>query len=202
MLCIVWLGSSVGNLSHEDTVDFFKHVVHTLGSNCQLLVCMDMWKNPEILRSAYHDKQGATERFIKHGMQNALGCIGYPIAEDSVNSWAYEVEINKALRRVEMYVNFAQGLNLPEHEIEIRPGEKVLVEFSTKFTAEDIKNIATKACFQVYASWGNDSYYTCQMLLPGRQALVQCWNETDMFFGGISNWSAKPIELRHPYLFY
>ena len=79
-----------------------------------------MWKNPETLYSAYHDKKGVTERFIKHGMQKALSFIGYAADEDSVNSWLYEVEINKLLRRVEMYISFPKGLKLDKQQIEIR----------------------------------------------------------------------------------
>ncbi|KAH9315723.1 hypothetical protein KI387_024350 [Taxus chinensis] len=201
-LCIAWLGSSVGNLTKENAVHFFKDVLKAAGSTCQLLVCVDMWKNPETLYSAYHDNMGVTERFIKHGMQNALSCIGYASDEDSVQSWIYEVEINKLLRRVEMYIKFPQGLNLDKHQIQIRPGERILVEFSTKYSVDDIKQVATKACCQVYRSWGDSSYYTCQMFLPVSHGLVQCWRDTDKLFEGISDWNSKPIDLRHPYLFY
>ena len=41
-LCITWLGSSVGILSKEDAVEFFKNVISTVGSTCQLLICMGM----------------------------------------------------------------------------------------------------------------------------------------------------------------
>eukprot|EP01018_Ginkgo_biloba_P029340 Gb_06303 [translate_table: standard] len=201
-LCIAWFGSSVGNLTHKKTVDFFKDVTVAAGSNCQLLVCMDMWKKPEILHSAYHDKQGVCERFAKNGLQNALSSIGYPPTREIVDSWTYEVQINMALTRVEMYVTFTESLNLEEHHIEIRPGEKVMVGFGTKYSVEDLRLIASRACLQVHASWGDHSFYTCQMLLPARQALLQCWNDTDTLFGGISDWTSKPIDLRHPFLFY
>ncbi|GLJ34566.1 hypothetical protein SUGI_0695270 [Cryptomeria japonica] len=64
----LWLGSNVGNLTREDAVKNFKDVLKVVGFTSQLLVSMDMWRNPETLYSAYHDKKGETERFIKHGM--------------------------------------------------------------------------------------------------------------------------------------
>ncbi|KAH9316911.1 hypothetical protein KI387_018680, partial [Taxus chinensis] len=201
-LCIAWLGSSVSSLTKENVPEFFKDVLKVAGSTCQLLVCMDMWKSAETLYSEYHDNKGVTEYFIKHGMKNALSCIGYAPDEDSVQSWSYEVEINKLLRRVEMYITFPQGLNLDKHQIQIRPGESILVEFSTKYCVNDIKQVATKACCQVYRSWGESSYYTCQMFLPASHGLVQCWRDTDKLFEGILDWNSKPIDLRHPYLFY
>ncbi|GLJ39975.1 hypothetical protein SUGI_0817810 [Cryptomeria japonica] len=201
-LCIAWLGSSVGNLTKEDAAEFFKDIFKAVGFTCQLLVCIDMWKNPETLYSAYHDKKGVTERFIKHGVQKALSCIGYEPDEDSVKSWCYDVEINKLLRRVEMYISFPQGLNLDKHQIQIRPRERILVEFSTKYSVDDIKLVATKACCQLHRCWGDSSYYTCQIFLPVSHALVQCWRDTDNLFAGILDWNSKPIDLRHPYIFY
>eukprot|EP01018_Ginkgo_biloba_P029349 Gb_35491 [translate_table: standard] len=163
-LCIAFIGNTVGNLSRDDTVDFFKNVIRIVGPNCQLLVGMDMWKSPEILYPAYHDEQGVFERFVKNGMKNALSCIGYlPMNRESVDSFcSFEVQINTVLGRVELYVVFPQ-----------RPGEKVLMEFSTKFTNEDIERIANDACLQVYASWGDALYYTFQMLLPAKHDLLQ-----------------------------
>ncbi|GLJ39980.1 hypothetical protein SUGI_0817940 [Cryptomeria japonica] len=201
-LCLVWLGSSVGNLTREDAVKIFKDVFEAVGFTCQLLVSMDMWRNPETLYSAYNDKKGVTERFIKHSMQKALSCIGYAPDEDSVQSWCYDVEINKLLRRVEMYISFPQGLTLNKHQIQIRPRERILVEFSTKYSADDIKFVATKAYCQVPRCWGDRSDYTCQIFLPVSHALVQCWRDTDKLFAGILDWNSKPIDLRHPYIFY
>eukprot|EP01018_Ginkgo_biloba_P029344 Gb_20905 [translate_table: standard] len=174
-LCIAFIGNTVGNLSRDDTVDFFKNVIRIVGPNCQLLVGMDMWKSPEILYPAYHDKQGLWERFAKNGMKNALSCIGYlPINGESVDSFcSFEVEINSVLGRVELYVAFPRGLNLPKYQLQIGPGEKVLMIFSTKFTNEVIERIANDARLQVYASWGDASYYTCQMLLPAQHELPQ-----------------------------
>ncbi|KAH9306445.1 hypothetical protein KI387_010849, partial [Taxus chinensis] len=97
-----------------------------------------MWKNPATLYSAYHDNKGVIERFVKNGMQNALSCIGYVPDEEFMQSWRYEVEINRLLRRVEMYITFPQDL-----------GRKILVVFSTKYSVDDINEVANKACWQI-----------------------------------------------------
>eukprot|EP01018_Ginkgo_biloba_P029346 Gb_20904 [translate_table: standard] len=125
-LCIAWLGNTVGNLSRDDTVDFFKNVIRIVGPNCQLLVGMDMWKSLEILYPAYHDKQGVCERFVKNGMKNALSCIGYlPMNGESVDSFcSFDIEINTVLKRVESYVTFPRGLNLPKYQLQIGQGRR------------------------------------------------------------------------------
>ena len=38
ILCIAWLGSSVGNLTNENTFEFLKDIINIVGSTCQLLV--------------------------------------------------------------------------------------------------------------------------------------------------------------------
>ena len=42
ILCIAWLGSSVGSLTIENTIQFFKDIISIVGSTCQLLVSMGM----------------------------------------------------------------------------------------------------------------------------------------------------------------
>ncbi|GLJ19812.1 hypothetical protein SUGI_0358950 [Cryptomeria japonica] len=178
---VVGLEPNAIEFVHADFIKgLHQDVLKAVGFTCQLLVSMDMWRNPETLYSAYHDKKGETECFIKHGMQKALSCIGYAPNEDSVKSWCNDMEIDKLLRRVKMYIFFARGLNLDKHQIQIRPGERVLVP----------------------KCWGDNSDYTCQIFLLVSHELVQCWRYTDNLFAGIMDWNSKPIDLRHPYIFY
>ncbi|KAJ7111124.1 hypothetical protein O6H91_Y569900 [Diphasiastrum complanatum] len=45
MLCILWLGSSIGNLSQTEAISFLKDVTSAVGYRCQLFLCTDMWKD-------------------------------------------------------------------------------------------------------------------------------------------------------------
>ena len=66
----------------------------------QVLLCTDLWKDGEELHAAYHDSQGVTEAFIKNGMVNALKTLGVRDAPSLVNSWRYDVRVNKELQQV------------------------------------------------------------------------------------------------------
>ncbi|KAL2642755.1 hypothetical protein R1flu_010342 [Riccia fluitans] len=147
-ICIVWLGSSVGNYSQEDAIKFFQQTLDAVKTRCRHFLCTDLWKNEEILYAAYHDKHGVTEAFIKNGMRHALHKIGYEASSAEENSWIYE--------RV-------QGVTFYQHGT-IPPG--------------------------------------AQVLLDEFEALTQCWQDTDVLFEGIPDWSSKPIDVRHPFLFY
>ncbi|KAG6541861.1 hypothetical protein Mapa_016689 [Marchantia paleacea] len=200
-LCVVWLGSGVGNFSQEDAIHFFRDALNAVKSRCRLFLCTDMWKKEEILRDAYHDKHGLTEAFIKNGMSHALRILGHEASTAEEHSSVYEVDINKQLKQVEMYLRFPQGFALPKHRIHIRPGERVLMEISRKFTRESIHKMTENAGFHLQSAWHNQ-IYGCQILLDDFEAVTQCWQDTDVLFEGIRDWSLKPIDIRHPFCFY
>eukprot|EP00271_Cylindrocystis_brebissonii_P023482 TRINITY_DN9768_c0_g1_i1.p1 TRINITY_DN9768_c0_g1~~TRINITY_DN9768_c0_g1_i1.p1 ORF type:complete len:709 (-),score=96.75 TRINITY_DN9768_c0_g1_i1:541-2667(-) len=200
-LCILWLGSSVGNLEAKEAVKFFKEVYNAAGSKIQVLLCTDLWKDRAVLYAAYHDKLGVTEMFIKNGVRNALSSLGHQVTDEEADSWVYEVEVNSELRRVEMWVRVPRGLDLPKYGIFVRPGERILMEVSRKFTLGDIQCMAAESGFTVHARWHNQQYGV-QILLPVLEALHTCWADTDHFFSKIADWSSKPIDLRHPFSFY
>eukprot|EP00850_Spirogloea_muscicola_P023678 SM000377S13799 [mRNA] locus=s377:32580:36264:+ [translate_table: standard] len=213
-LCILWLGSSVGNLAANEAIEFFKDAHAAGGSNMQVLLCADMWKSKAILRAAYHDKKGVTEAFIKNGTRNALKCFVPGLTVDDESKWQYEVEVNEDLHMVEMYVRFLDGLDLcSSGGISIGAGERILVEVSRKFSVADLQGLASKSRFVIDAAWRTKQYGmqlearlltttdSLQMLLPVERALQSCWDDTDNCFATL-DWDEKPIDVRHPFCFY
>ena len=85
--------------------------------------------------------------------------------------------------------------------LELRKGEGVLVEISRKFSVRDIEELASQSNFYKQEAWRNKTY-SCQMLYSAQEAFLSCWSDTDAMFDGIKDWSARPIDLRHPFLFY
>lgn len=201
MLCILWLGSSVGNLIEEEAVHFFKEVDVASGPKCQMLLCTDMWKDTAILYAAYHDREGVTELFIKNGVRNALSALGYTATDEDEASWEYEVDVNPKLRRVEMWVRFPRELQLIPGQVVIKENERVLMEVSRKFRVADIERLALQSRFYVHAAWRN-KMYGMQMMLPAEEALRRCWNDSDDLFAKMPDWRRKPIDVRHPFCFY
>lgn len=200
-LCIMWLGSSVGNFTDECAIQFFRDIHAAVGTHSQIFLCADMWKDTAKLYSAYYDKKGVTELFIKNGMRCALALLGHNTTPSEEDAWIYEVVVNEDLRRVEMYLKFTNELLLPEYNIHVRSGERVLVEVSRKFTVGDFNRLANEAGFHIDVAW-RDSMWGMQMLIPFKEALERCWAQTDRFFQDILDWSIKPIDVRHPFKFY
>ncbi|KAH7372604.1 hypothetical protein KP509_17G012500 [Ceratopteris richardii] len=134
-------------------------------------------------------------------MKNALASLGCSLSDKEMSTWEYHVSLNSKLRRVEMWVTFTSGVQIKEHNIHIRPRESVLVEFSRKFSIEDVHELAARSNFYIQRAWRSE-LYGCQVLYSAVQALRSCWDDTDALLNGVADWKSKPIELRHPFLFY
>ncbi|EFJ28475.1 hypothetical protein SELMODRAFT_441187 [Selaginella moellendorffii] len=202
LICILWLGSSIGNLSQSESGDFVGRMLKIVGFRCQFFLCVDLWKDEATLRAAYEDKQGVTGSFIKNGMKHGLELLGHSVSDDEVHEdWEYEVQINSMSRQVEMYVRFLRSLCLVDHDIEISKNERVLVEISRKFTVEDVLQLVSQLGFVCHARWTSKSY-GCFMMLSCEEAAIRCWTDTDKLFKGVGDWMSQPIPYRHPYCFY
>jgi uncharacterized SAM-dependent methyltransferase len=94
-LCVLWLGSSVGNFAEADAAAFLKKLVSVAGKDMQLWLCTDMWKDVETLRRAYDDEQGITRNFIINGMKHALRVLGHADSKaEGEDLFEYRVEVN------------------------------------------------------------------------------------------------------------
>lgn len=107
-LCLLWLGSSVGNFSDAEAAELLVQLAAAAeakagaydadrggggGGGWSLLLCTDLWKHEGALRGAYCEGEGVTEAFIRNGMHHALRSLGHPAAGDD-SLWAYLVEVN------------------------------------------------------------------------------------------------------------
>jgi L-histidine N-alpha-methyltransferase len=63
---ILWLGSSIGNFTHEEATRFLTAVAAEMTPDDRMLVGADMRKDPATLVRAYDDAAGVTARFNKN----------------------------------------------------------------------------------------------------------------------------------------
>lgn len=57
-LCLLWLGSSVGNFGQDAAAAFLVYLAAAAGERMQLLLCTDLWKDEGTLLRAYCDSAG------------------------------------------------------------------------------------------------------------------------------------------------
>jgi dimethylhistidine N-methyltransferase len=200
-MCMLWLGSSVGNFTFPEAADFLAKLKIAAGEDSVLLLCTDLWKNPAVLHLAYDDPKGVTEKFILNGMAHALRSLNHPAAEHAMQSFKYDCVVNEDLRQVEMWVIAKESVENVLPGVNFCAGERILMEISRKFTPQDITGLAKDAGMCVQATWAS-TRYSIQLLLSPKEAFQRCWNDTDALFSHISDWQAQPIGLRHPFGFY
>ncbi|MGB3774636.1 MAG: L-histidine N(alpha)-methyltransferase, partial [Leeuwenhoekiella sp.] len=63
---IMLLGSNIGNLTHEQAVDFLEEIKNAMNDDDLLFMGLDQKKSPDLILSAYKDKNGVTEAFNKN----------------------------------------------------------------------------------------------------------------------------------------
>lgn len=60
---VLFMGSNIGNMNYEASIEFCKEVHSCLHQGDCLLIGFDLKKDPDIILNAYNDKQGITREF-------------------------------------------------------------------------------------------------------------------------------------------
>lgn len=151
-LCMLWLGSSVGNFTFAEAAEFLAKLKTAAGEDSVLLLCTDLWKDPAVLHLAYDDPKGVTREFILNGMRHALRSLDHPAAEHAMQNFEYECIVNTELHQVEMWVKAKESVDRVLPGVDFCAGERILMEISRKFTPQDISGLAKDAGLCVQAS--------------------------------------------------
>jgi L-histidine N-alpha-methyltransferase len=141
-----FLGSTIGNLSIEETLQFLIKLSEIMHSGDILLLGFDMVKSKDILEKAYNDSKKITERFNK----NILNVVNTHIGTDfDVDTFEHIAFYNERYSRIEMHLKATQDLEISSPSIptpiSIKKDETIHTENSYKFTDANIKHLASGA---------------------------------------------------------
>ena len=151
---VVYLGSSIGNLTWLESVELLRRVRATLGPDDTLLLGADLVKPASILIPAYSDSSGVTERFNK----NVLARINRELGADfDLDRFRHLAVWNKRASRVEMHLESAarQSVYIEDLDlmIDFEKGERIHTENSHKYTLEQIKRLLDDSGFALRRAW-------------------------------------------------
>jgi len=146
---ICFFGSTIGNLSHLEAIDFVKQVAAMMKQGDRFILGMDMIKEKKILEAAYNDNLGITGEFNK----NILNTIN-PIIETDINpdSFEHKALYNEELNRIEMHLIAKESMEYfspYSGPIVISKGENIHTENSHKFSEKDINTFAENSGLNV-----------------------------------------------------
>ncbi len=149
-------GSTIGNFEPVEATEFLRRIVDLCDKNGGLLIGVDLQKDPDLLERAYNDSQGVTAQFNL----NLLRRANHELQTDfDLERWRHRSIYNSAAGRVEMYLisEIDQTVHIANHKFRFRSGEKIITEFSYKYTPEGFTALASAAGFEFARMWTDEA---------------------------------------------
>lgn len=145
-------GSTIGNFSHAEAVDFLHTLATELGTDNGLLIGVDLKKDPAILTAAYNDAAGITAKFnlnILHHINRELG------ADFNLDGFTHDARWQPEKGSIEMHLvsTHKQTVRIDSHVFEFAQGESIHSEDSHKYTIEEFHALAAEAGWRAFRHW-------------------------------------------------
>lgn len=145
-------GSTIGNFTPSETLDFLKGVVAMVGKGGAMLVGVDLKKSSAVLNAAYDDAQGVTAAFNL----NLLAHINRELNGNfRLANFRHQAFYNEPAGRIEMHLLslVAQRVTISGKVFEFRAGETIHTENSCKYSLDEFRDVAHAAGFNSLKSW-------------------------------------------------
>ncbi|GAA5912968.1 uncharacterized protein JCM6883_006273 [Sporobolomyces salmoneus] len=166
---ILWLGSSIGNFTREEAVDFLKAI--DLAEGDTILIGVDGCDDGPAIEVAYNDPEGVTRDFILEGVDVA-GKTLHPELESGKglcsSNFEYVNRWNATLGRHEAYIRAKAALTVPipsisgidsgeNEEVHLEEGELLQIEVSYKYTPAEALALFHLSGFRMIQQWSDSS---------------------------------------------
>lgn len=153
-LLLLFLGSSIGNLSRHDLPDFLRKVRAHLRSGDFFLLGVDLVKEVSRMLAAYDDPTGVTSAFNL----NLLGRMNRELdANFDLRSFSHEARWNEEERRIEMHLRSRREQSVRiaalDSVFHFRKGETIWTESSHKFAESELSSLASANGFFPASIW-------------------------------------------------
>lgn len=145
-------GSTIGNFEPEPARRFLHDVAELCGRGGQLLIGVDINRDPRTLHPAYNDRRGVTAAFNLNLLARINRELGADFRLDRFRHYAF---YNPAEHRVEMHLVslFDQRVRTDGAWIDFDRGESIWTESSYKYSLADFERLAASAGFRVEKVW-------------------------------------------------
>jgi dimethylhistidine N-methyltransferase len=145
-------GSTLGNFSHPESVQFLRSVRAFLGPQARFIVGVDMLKDIATLEAAYDDADGITARFNK----NLLTRINRELQGDfDLDAFDHLAAWNPEENCMEMYLvsRREQVVQAAGQRFTFQHGERLHTECSHKYSVESFTRLAAQAGWKPGRHW-------------------------------------------------
>lgn len=144
-------GSSIGNFDAGGASAFLKRLRGAV-PECAILIGFDLVREEAALIAAYDDAAGVTAAFNRNILANVNRLLG---SDFRPAAWRHVALWNPAQARIEMHLEATapQAVAWPGGGRTFAAGERILTEFSTKWTEERIASLLVSAGFAAPTLW-------------------------------------------------
>ncbi len=149
---IYFPGSTIGNLTPEEALEFLRRGGKLAGAGGAMLIGVDLKKDPQVLHAAYNDAQGVTAEFNL----NLLRRINRELAADFDLDYFHHIAFyNAVASRIEMHLESvrAQAVTVSGRTFAFAAGERIHTENSYKYSVAEFQRLAQDAGFRPQQVW-------------------------------------------------
>jgi L-histidine N-alpha-methyltransferase len=155
---IFFPGSSIGNFTPDEASSFLRSASAMLSGNTMLILGVDLVKDKTVLEAAYNDAQGVTAGFNLNLIDRLNTELYTDIPEEGFKHVAL---FNERESRIEMHLEARNdiAIRIGTETFSIRSGERILTEYSYKYTPKALEHMLNNAGFKIEYYWTDISKY-------------------------------------------
>jgi L-histidine N-alpha-methyltransferase len=145
-------GSTIGNFEPDAAADFLANYARILGPGGEMLIGVDLKKDPAVLDAAYDDRAGVTAAFNLNLLERINRELDGDLDLDLFEHLAFYSE---AEGRIEIYIRSLADhrARIAGHDFHFAAGELIHTEYSYKYAVDEFRALAARAGFRPLKTW-------------------------------------------------
>jgi dimethylhistidine N-methyltransferase len=145
-------GSTIGNFEPDAAERFLANCADILGPRGEMLIGVDLKKDPSILDAAYNDRRGITAAFNLNLFERINRELDGDLDLDSFEHFAFYSE---SKGRIEIYIRSLvdQQAMIAGRRFQFAAGELIHTEYSYKYSVAEFRALAARAGFRPVDTW-------------------------------------------------
>ncbi len=157
---ILVLGSNIGNLLHENAIDFLKHIQEAMSLEDMVFIGFDQKKHPQKILDAYNDASGVTEAFNKNLLIRINSELGGDFDPDQFLHWeTYNPETGTAKSFLVSKIDQDVTIEALDLKIHFDPWQTIHTEISQKYDDAVVEWLAEKSGLTVANYFMDENNY-------------------------------------------
>ncbi|MBW6497007.1 MAG: L-histidine N(alpha)-methyltransferase [Bacteroidales bacterium] len=153
---LMFLGSNIGNMDQEQSIEFLGKLRSVMNLNDLLLIGFDLKKDPEIIMKAYDDPHGLTAAFNLNLLQRINRELNADFDTDNFRHVeTYDADSGTAKSYLISQQEQSVYVGSLNQTFGFRKGEVIYMEMSQKYDMEMIRGLAENSGFEIVRNFND-----------------------------------------------